>query len=193
MTNWHDAWQQMWIEWGPVRLRQPVNDRKPSVASAPLSAQEAWMEVLPIVQKFDSQARLRAVQSEGAQEDGRAAGWEFHIDGLTRRAKGVFKWRLCEGKGELVRELAPFPPIGSPVHRVVSSGYGSAKLLDAAWEKMREGAIDLPRDFEDSTRHATSFSRQASANGGHMEMALSTTGGAPAWRALVDGREFTLA
>ena len=160
MTNWHDTWQQLWLDWGPSRLRAPLIDHHAADPCEPLSAQEAWSRVRPEVEKFDPSAKLRSVQSEGlVHADGRAHGWVFAVDAITRRAQGVFKWRLMdqEGRSELVRELSPFPAIGSPLQRIVAGGYGPAKLLDAAWDKMREDAIDLSPDFMDSTLLASSL------------------------------------
>jgi hypothetical protein len=191
MINWHTTWHQLWLDWGPLRLRQPLVDQQANETSRPLSAKEAWAIVRPEVEKFDSTATLRAVQSQGQVfADGRAQGWQFSVDALSRRAQGVFRWCLVEESGsQVVREVAPFPAIGSPIHRVVASGHGPSRLLDAAWDKMREDAIDLPGDFSDSTLLANALQ---TSDWDPAEMFLQPSPGAAFWRARCADKELSL-
>lgn len=188
MTNWHDSWHHLWLNWGS-RLNAPSIDQKQMTSSSPLSAREAFNEVWPEIEKFDAQAKLRSVQSEGdVLPDGRAHGWAFYVDGISHRAKGVFRWHLSESGSEMVRELAPFPAIGSPIHRIFSMGHGGEKMLVAAWKKMREDAFDLPINFEDSTEVAASLCASMPEGLGQGSISLNASSEAYAWEACGRGK-----
>lgn len=193
MTNWHDSWHHLWFNWGS-RLRAPLIDQKEIAFSIPLSAREAFERVWPEIEKFDPESKLRSIQSEGeVLADGRAHGWAFHVDAINRRAKGVFHWHLSKNGSEIVRELAPFPAIGSPIHRIVSMGQGGEKMLDAAWKKMREDASDLPIDFEDSTEVAASLWANMPDGLGRGSVFLNATREAATWEAWGRGKVVELA
>ena len=161
MINWNTAWGKMWIH-SPRRLNQPLHLKETHTQGVhvPVSAKEAWQQVLKHWNEgvLGSCKALTSIESAGTLFDnGRGTHWHFEVDLLDQSAKATINWSLIwDGVSQkwvathIEVTAAPYPAIGSPIHRVVALGHGSTRLLEGAWKQMREQSIDISDHFIDT-------------------------------------------
>lgn len=158
MFTWPEFWN-FWWNWGaPPVVKEPQSAQVALPRSASLSARRALDMIQKEVEKADTGAVLKSINApQGVDKEGKAVAWDFFFDLPNHRAQGLFEWRIevspdrhAWHEAYVLRKTTPFPAIGSPVHRMVSGGFSSAKLLMDAWNSMRDQAVDMPLDFIDS-------------------------------------------
>lgn len=159
MVNWFSPWNL--VSRTHVRLNQPVLKEHTDDCPHVLTAQEAWKHIVKNYGWNENSVALKEIESVGVvNNDGTAFGWRFCVDLLDQQGNAVVVWEIlrepmgCVVGNRLRCTSTPYPVIGSPIYQVVSHGMGSEKLLDAAWEQMREKSQDLSWDFVDSDQIA---------------------------------------
>lgn len=159
MVNWFSPWNL--LSRTHVRLNQPVFKECEDNSACLLTAGEAWNHAVGSFGWDETHVAIKEIESVGGvNTDGTAFSWRFCIDLLDQQATATVVWESLRGAqgcvigGRLRCTSSPYPVIGSPIHQIVAQGMGSEKLLNAAWQQMRENSSDLPWDFIDSDQVA---------------------------------------
>lgn len=198
MINWFAPWNISWLGFGSGHLKVPENTVHTLPRSTTLSARKALDMIARFVEEFDKSAILRSISApQGVDEEGKAAAWDFSFDAPTRRAQAIFEWRVLQSPDrhawhdtQLTCKLMPFPPVASPVHRIVSSGFSSDRLLEGAWKSMRDVAVDMPLDFSDSSEAVAWLKKRGLSWEGMLALHTEVQNERVQWVARAHGIEF---
>jgi hypothetical protein len=134
----------------------------------PITALQAFDNILPIALGLDRQARLKMIVSQqGVSVDGASAHWEFFFDLRQRRAQLVCEWSLSwdekaddYGSASIEVAVKPFPPPDSSIRRAVREGKLLHRQMAAMWDQECKRRSDLPNKFRDTKVVVADFLQQ---------------------------------
>ncbi len=135
------------------------------LASGPVSACDAFREVISVAVGFCSDARLFLVLSTDVHPDGLADHWQFHYMFPSMHAEGVLTVRTASrGASEVHAVVTPCPAPGTPEHTMAHSGgtYMSI-IVEEAWRARLDRISGLPHEFHDSTEAVAEMERQGNS------------------------------
>jgi hypothetical protein len=159
-------------------LRYP---RDGGESRSPITAQQAFQFVQPVVREIDQQSQLKLITSQqGLTAKGTSAHWEFFFNLLRRRAEIVCAWVLLwdeaidnyrPAKIELTAQ--PFPALNSPVRTAVREGKLLHQQMIGMWRQECKRRPTLPTQFRDTDLVLADFVRQG-LDISQVEFSLST-------------------
>jgi hypothetical protein len=125
---------------------------------APVTARRAFEQAARSAREMDRAARLKMISAPGGVDaSGASDRWEFLFDLPARRAKLSCTWFLewdaqadRFGAAQIDAQARPFPPMDSPLRRLVAEGKLLHRQMIGLWAGERRRGPDLPDRFRDS-------------------------------------------
>jgi hypothetical protein len=132
--------------------------RETSGVDQPVTAGLAFGNVLPVARGFDRKAILKLITSpQGVDQHGNSTHWEFFFDLVQRRAQLAAEWKMTwdektdrHGPVQIAITVNPFPPVDSPIRRMVGDGQLLHKQMIGMWKQELRRRSALPHSFRDT-------------------------------------------
>jgi hypothetical protein len=137
-------------------------------AGQPVTAGQAFVNILAIALEFDRKAILKLiVAQQGVDRAGNSRHWEFFLDLPDRRAQLSAEWKLAwdekadrHGPAQVTVTVSPFPPPDSPLRRMVQDGTLLRQQMIGMWKQEQARRPALSHRFRDSDAAMTEFVQQ---------------------------------